>query len=48
MIFESSDLKLETAITVRNVNQVILGAPAETLTNVQFPSDGYKFSVRFR
>ncbi|KAF3328130.1 nuclear pore complex protein GP210 [Carex littledalei] len=47
VIFESSDLKLETAITVRNVNQVIVGATAETLTNVQFPSDGYKFSVRF-
>ncbi|KAJ1693956.1 hypothetical protein LUZ63_010654 [Rhynchospora breviuscula] len=47
VIFESLDLKLETTVTVRNVNQIILGSPAETLTNVQFPSDGYKFLVRF-
>lgn len=48
MIFESSELKLETAITVRNVNQIILGSLPETLTNVQFPSDGYRFLVKFR
>jgi hypothetical protein len=48
VIFESSDLKLETAITVRNVNQIIIGPPAETLSNVQSPSDGYRFLVRFR
>ncbi|XP_072999237.1 nuclear pore complex protein GP210 [Typha latifolia] len=48
VIFKSLDLKLQTTVTVLNVDQIIVDAPLETLTNVPFPSEGYKFSVRSR
>ncbi|KAF8399768.1 hypothetical protein HHK36_015638 [Tetracentron sinense] len=47
VIFEGSSLKLRTTVTVLRVNLVIVDAPAETLTNVPFPSKGYNFSVKF-
>jgi nuclear pore complex protein Nup210 len=33
---------------VLKVNQIVVDAPAETLTNAAGLPDGYKFSVRFR
>lgn len=45
--FESSSLKLQTTVTVLAVAQILVDAPAETLTNVPFPTKGYKFVIRF-
>ncbi|XP_008807451.2 LOW QUALITY PROTEIN: nuclear pore complex protein GP210 [Phoenix dactylifera] len=47
VIFEGMNLKLQTTVTVLKVEQIIVGAPTETLTNIQFPSKGYKFLVKF-
>ncbi|KAJ1288978.1 hypothetical protein BS78_02G130300 [Paspalum vaginatum] len=47
VIFKGANLKLQTTVTVLKVNQIVVDAPAETLTNVAGPPDGYKFSVRF-
>ncbi|KAK9119821.1 hypothetical protein Scep_017914 [Stephania cephalantha] len=47
VIFEGSSLKLHTTATVHPVNLVFVESPAETLTNVPFPTKGYPFSVRF-
>ncbi|XP_062193278.1 nuclear pore complex protein GP210 [Phragmites australis] len=47
VIFKGSNLKLQTTITVLKVNQIVVDAPAETLTNAAGPPDGYKFSVGF-
>jgi hypothetical protein len=33
---------------VLKVNQIVVDAPAEMLTNAAGPPGGYKFSVRFR
>ncbi|XP_043725573.1 nuclear pore complex protein GP210 [Telopea speciosissima] len=48
VIFESSSLKLQTTVSVQRMNLVLIDAPAETLTNVPFPTKGYNFSVRLR
>ncbi|XP_059670096.1 nuclear pore complex protein GP210 isoform X2 [Cornus florida] len=47
VIFEGSDLKLQTEVTVSNGNIVLVDAPKETLTNVPFPVKGYGFPVKF-
>ncbi|KAK9117285.1 hypothetical protein Sjap_016232 [Stephania japonica] len=47
VIFEGSSLKLHTTARVHPVNLVFVESPAETLTNVPFPTEGYPFSVRF-
>ncbi|KAK8459403.1 hypothetical protein SEVIR_2G136800v4 [Setaria viridis] len=47
VIFKGSNLKLQTTVSVLKVNQIVVDAPAETLTNAAGPPDGYKFSVRF-
>ncbi|KAL6838421.1 hypothetical protein ACP4OV_031666 [Aristida adscensionis] len=47
VIFKGSDIKLQTTVTVLKVNQILVDAPAETLTNAAGQPDGYKFSVRF-
>ncbi|OVA20622.1 Bacterial Ig-like [Macleaya cordata] len=47
VIFEGSRLKLQTAVTVLSVNVVLVDSPAETLTNIPFPTKGYNFSIRF-
>ncbi|KAG1358954.1 hypothetical protein COCNU_08G004000 [Cocos nucifera] len=47
VIFEGMNLKLQTTVTVLKVEQIIVDAPTETLTNIQFPPKGYKFLVRF-
>lgn len=46
VIFKGLNLKLQTTVTVLKVNQIVVDAPAETLTNAAGPPDGYKFSVR--
>ncbi|XP_042500148.1 nuclear pore complex protein GP210 [Macadamia integrifolia] len=46
VIFESSSLKLQTIVSVQRMNLVLVDAPAETLTNVHFPTKGYSFLVR--
>ncbi|KAJ8622832.1 hypothetical protein MRB53_031361 [Persea americana] len=45
--FESLSLKLQTTVTVLAVDQILVDAPADTLTNVPFPVKGYRFIVRF-
>ncbi|CAL5090263.1 unnamed protein product [Urochloa decumbens] len=47
VIFKGSNLKLQTTVSVLKVNQIVVDAPAEMLTNAAGPPDGYKFSVRF-
>ncbi|KAL6601453.1 hypothetical protein ACP70R_044673 [Stipagrostis hirtigluma subsp. patula] len=47
VIFKGSNIKLQTTVTVLKVNQIVVDAPAQTLTNAAGPPDGYKFSVRF-
>ncbi|ONM20896.1 Nuclear pore complex protein GP210 [Zea mays] len=47
VIFKGSNFKLQTTITVLKVNQIVVDAPAETLTNAAGLPDGYMFSVRF-
>ncbi|WVZ63130.1 hypothetical protein U9M48_012789 [Paspalum notatum var. saurae] len=47
VIFKGANLKLQTTVSVLKVNQIVVDPPAETLTNVAGPPDGYKFSVRF-
>ncbi|XP_039035563.1 nuclear pore complex protein GP210-like [Hibiscus syriacus] len=45
--FESSDVKLQTKVTVLPGSTLAVDAPKEMLTNVPFPSQGYSFSVKF-
>ncbi|XP_026442426.1 nuclear pore complex protein GP210-like isoform X1 [Papaver somniferum] len=47
VIFEGSNLKLQTAVTVQKVDVVLVDSPEETLTNIPFPTKGYYFSIRF-
>ncbi|WOL18742.1 nuclear pore complex protein [Canna indica] len=47
VIFIGSDSKLQTTVSVMKVDQILVDAPAETMTNVPFPSKGYMFSVKF-
>ncbi|RLM86258.1 hypothetical protein C2845_PM04G10100 [Panicum miliaceum] len=47
VIFKGSNLKVQTTVSVLKVNQIVVDAPGETLTNAAGPPDGYKFSVRF-
>lgn len=47
VIFKGSNLKLQTTVSVLKVNQIVVDAPAGTLTNAADLHDGYKFSVRF-
>ncbi|CAK9176162.1 unnamed protein product [Ilex paraguariensis] len=47
VIFDGSNLKLQTTVTVLKGNIVSVHAPKETLTNVPFPLKGYSFSVGF-
>jgi len=39
---------VQTTVSVLKVNQIVVDAPGEALTNAAGPPDGYKFSVRFR
>ncbi|THU72911.1 hypothetical protein C4D60_Mb04t17220 [Musa balbisiana] len=48
VIFVGSNLKLQTTVAVMKVGQLSVYAPAETLTNIPFPTKGYMFSVKFR
>ncbi|XP_037443214.1 nuclear pore complex protein GP210-like [Triticum dicoccoides] len=46
VIFKGPNLKLRTTVNVLKVNQIVVDAPAEILTNAAAPPDGYKFSVK--
>lgn len=46
VIFKGPNTKLHTTVTVLKVNQIVVNAPAETLTNAAGPPGGYKFSVK--
>uniref|UniRef100_A0A0E0B6Q6 BIG2 domain-containing protein n=1 Tax=Oryza glumipatula TaxID=40148 RepID=A0A0E0B6Q6_9ORYZ len=48
VIFKGPNTKLHTTVTVLKVNQIVVNAPAETLTNAAGPPGGYKFSVKLR
>ncbi|KAK8586935.1 hypothetical protein V6N12_021454 [Hibiscus sabdariffa] len=45
--FKSSDVKLQTTVTVLPGSTLVVDAPKEMLTNVPFPSQGFSFSVKF-
>ncbi|KAK9004035.1 hypothetical protein V6N11_001853 [Hibiscus sabdariffa] len=45
--FESSDVKLQTTVTVLPGSTLVVDAPKEMLTNVPSPSQGFSFSVKF-
>lgn len=47
VIFGSTSLKLQTAVTVLKGSIVSVDAPRETLTNTPFPAKGYAFFVKF-
>uniref|UniRef100_A0A1D1XKT8 Nuclear pore membrane glycoprotein 210-like n=2 Tax=Anthurium amnicola TaxID=1678845 RepID=A0A1D1XKT8_9ARAE len=47
VIFEGPNLKLQTTATVQKMDLVSVNPPGEILTNVPFPTKGYKFSVLF-
>ncbi|XP_057962885.1 nuclear pore complex protein GP210 isoform X2 [Malania oleifera] len=47
VLFEGSNLKLQTAVTVIKGSIISVDAPKEALTNVPFPLKGYYFSVKF-
>lgn len=46
VIFKGPNLKLQTTVTVLKVNQIVVDAPLDILTNNAPPPDGYKFAVR--
>ncbi|XP_039138500.1 nuclear pore complex protein GP210 isoform X1 [Dioscorea cayenensis subsp. rotundata] len=46
VIFEAPNYNLQTTVTVLKMGQIVVEAPAETLTNVPYPSKGYRFPVR--
>ncbi|KAF5479668.1 hypothetical protein F2P56_000470 [Juglans regia] len=46
VIFNGSSLKLQTMVTVLTGDIISVDAPKEMLTNVPFPTKGYKFSVK--
>lgn len=48
VIFNGSSLKLQTMVTVLTADIISVDAPKEMLTNVPFPTKGYKFSVKLR
>ncbi|KAK8631457.1 hypothetical protein V6N13_028245 [Hibiscus sabdariffa] len=45
--FESSNVKLQTTVTVLPGSTLVVDAPKEMLTNVPSPSQGFSFSVKF-
>ncbi|XP_020089259.1 nuclear pore complex protein GP210 isoform X4 [Ananas comosus] len=47
VFFKKSNMKLQTTVTVLKVDQIIVDAPSEILTNIPYPSEGYKFPIRF-
>ncbi|KAJ3682423.1 hypothetical protein LUZ60_014996 [Juncus effusus] len=47
VIFKSPNMKLQTVISVMNVDKIIIDSPLEILTNAPFSLDGYKFRVKF-
>lgn len=48
VVFESSNLKLQTTVTVQNRGIIVIDAPKEKLINVPYPGKGYSFPVNFR
>ena len=48
VIFKGSNLKLQTTVTVLKADQILVDSPAETLTNVPSPPEGYWFPVKIR
>ncbi|ONK57184.1 uncharacterized protein A4U43_C10F17460 [Asparagus officinalis] len=48
LTFRDSNLKLQTTVSVLKADQMLVDSPAETLTNVPSPAEGYKFPVKFR
>ncbi|GAB2264624.1 hypothetical protein Droror1_Dr00028013 [Drosera rotundifolia] len=47
VIFQSSNLTLQTTVSVLKGSIIIVEAPKEVLTNINVPPEGYKFSVLF-
>ncbi|KAL5991264.1 hypothetical protein ACLOJK_012171 [Asimina triloba] len=47
VLFESSNLKLQTTVNVRRAGLILVEAPAETLTNIPSHAKGYNFLVQF-
>ncbi|KAL5718155.1 hypothetical protein ACHQM5_011091 [Ranunculus cassubicifolius] len=47
VIFQGSDLRLQTTATIQRVDLVSVDSPIEMLTNVPFPTKGYYFSIKF-
>nr|XP_016476217.1 PREDICTED: nuclear pore complex protein GP210-like [Nicotiana tabacum] len=46
IIFESSNMKLQTTVTVSQPEMMSVDAPREVLTNVPLPANGYSFHVK--
>uniref|UniRef100_A0A2P2KNT8 Uncharacterized protein MANES_17G112100 n=1 Tax=Rhizophora mucronata TaxID=61149 RepID=A0A2P2KNT8_RHIMU len=47
VFFDSPSTKLQTTVTVLLGNIISVDAPKKVLTNVPYPTEGYKFSVKF-
>lgn len=47
VIFKGSNWKLQTTVNVLKVDQITVDSPGQTLTNVPFPLEGYKFAITF-
>ncbi|CAN4080170.1 unnamed protein product [Withania somnifera] len=46
IVFESSNMKLQTTVTVSQPERISVVAPREILTNVPLPANGYSFLVK--